>query len=203
MSGARSYASLLLLAIGFFVIFMTLWNHFSSQRSDSPVTEEPLFESNYALSTLPTMNDIRRSQQRFDEWMENHPCGVLRVTSRIRLFNVTGHVTSQTRPGSRVRLFITPNTSFNHSMYVIENCGPLWKAEVGSTMRNFSVNGIPAGKYILYLPIESFPEGRQGFPVPDEFEIDGYELKVVFHGGNPKHSLSAFEIGQVPSSKSS
>ena len=123
MSGARSYASLLLLAIGLFAIFMTLGNRSASQRSDAPFAEEPLFQKGHALSTYPTMADIRKSQQRFNEWMENHPCGVLRFTPEIRLLNVTGRVTSETLPVSRDWVFITPNTSFNHSMYVIENCG--------------------------------------------------------------------------------
>ena len=38
---------------------------------------------------------------------------------------------------------------------------------------------------------------------PDEFESDGYELNVAFLGGNPKHSLSTFEIRQFPARKAS
>ena len=171
-------------------------------RDKNPSSQKVPLDSEQESPKLLSMSDIEASQRKFFEWMENHPCGHLRISPGMRLFNITGKVNSDTRPGTRVKMFITPNTSFNHSMHVIDHCAPLWQADVGRE-QNFSVTGIPVGKYILFLPVESFPAGHQGFPLPEEFSEAGYLLKVSFLGGDPKHSLSAFEIKEIPSSNSS
>jgi hypothetical protein len=125
--------------------------------------------------------------------LENSPCGHLRLSWWTPIFDVTGRVTSGVPPGTEIRMFVTSNTSLKHSLFVVENCIPFRCSRIRDNA-DFSISWVPPGRHILYIPIESFPEGTQGFPVPDEFEKDGYALEVIFNGGNSEHSLSVFQI---------
>ena len=122
-------------------------------------------------------------------WWFSNPCGWLAV--RRPLFNVTGRLTASARPGSAVSLFVAPNGSFESVMWALENCPPIGKVAVVDG--RFSVAYLPVGKYFVALP-RGFLGDVQGFPIVEEFNTSSYSVRVLWHGGDPRHSLCAFAV---------
>ncbi len=122
-------------------------------------------------------------------WWFSNPCGWLAV--RRPLFNVTGRLTASARPGSVVSLFVAPNGSFESVMWALENCPPIGKVAVVDG--RFSVPYLPVGKYFVALP-RSFLGDVQGFPIVEEFNTSSYSVRVLWHGGDPRHSICAFVV---------
>lgn len=195
----KSLGIIVLFVIFFIILAGIIWKHYLFDPRDT--SEQPALESEHALPNFPDMDDIKRNQDRFFEEIEKNPCGHLSISPSTPLFNISGKVNSAVLPGAEIKMFITPNTSLNHSLYVVDNCMPLWRSIIDEQER-FSVHAVPPGKYVLYLPSESFLPGTQGFPLPDEFIQDGYELDISFHGGDHKHSLGAFEIRAFSTNRS-
>jgi len=148
------------------------------------------------------LKELMAEKKRVLNAMENNPCGLLKLSGNTRLFNITGRITSRVLPGTEIRMFITPNTSLNHSLHVVRNCLPFWRARVNDGGK-FNIADVPPGKYILYLPIDSFPQGTQGFPIPGEFQMEDHRLVLVFQGGDPESSLGVFRIERLDSNCSS
>lgn len=169
-------------------------------KEESVPSIDKVADTDFALTDR--LKDISADKERLLDALENNPCGHLTLSGSTRFFNVTGRLTSRVLPGSEIRMFITPNVSLNHSLFVVQNCPPFWRSGVDDD-GNFNLTGSPPGKYVLYLPIESFPKGSQGFPIPEEFEKDGYRLVIVFQGGDPKNSLGVFRIERMDSNRSS
>ena len=136
--------------------------------------------------------NITKAQDDFLTYIRKNPCGSLLFSPGMVLFNITGFVTAATIPNATVYMAVTPTTSFSHCRYVVDHCFPFWRA----TMRNsttFSFTHIPPGSYVLFLKRTSF-SASQGFPLPHEFNRSGYELDIVFHGGDNSCSMGAFTI---------
>jgi hypothetical protein len=140
-----------------------------------------------AKSDLPDSSRIHLIQK----YLEQNKCGFLRGSKTS--FNISGHMTAQTRPGSTIYLFTAPNVSFAAVMYVVANCMALNKATLvdGSS---FNMGPWPPGTYVLMVHGNRFATGEQGFPVVKKFNQSNYTLKVAFMGGNPDYSVLSFSI---------
>jgi hypothetical protein len=128
--------------------------------------------------------------ENLSEWIEANPCGVLRVRSP--LFNVTGHFTTEVRPNTPLSLFVTPDTTFNAALYVVEHCRPIGRMQVQDP-RRFRLGPLPQGNYVVMVDGRSFEQG-EGFPVPDPIHDFSYALTLAFHGGTSRYSMAAFSI---------
>jgi hypothetical protein len=109
------------------------------------------------------------------------------------LFNVTGFLTSEANPNSTIYLFVSPDTSFDTSLYIVGNCLALTNQTI-IEQANFTFENLPGGDYVAMVPRDSFPGEIQGFPVVHEFNGSDYFLKFNFYGGNWKYSLVSFSI---------
>ena len=116
-------------------------------------------------------------------------CGVLYV--RRPLFNVTGWLTAAVRSNTSVSVLIAPSTSLESVLWTVQNCPPLGKVPVVNG--RFSVPYLPVGKYLVALPMGSFGD-VQGFPIVDEFNTSSHSVRVLWHGGDPRHSICAFAV---------
>jgi len=190
---------LFLLLIAFFLLETGCNRHF--QADNGPV---PPIDS--ALDTDGARTDrfkkTTAENKRLLDAFETNPCGYLELSGSTHFFNVTGEVTSRVLPGSEIRMFITPNTSLDHSLHIVRVCPPLWRARVDED-EEFVISDVPPGEYVLHLPIDSFPEGTQGFPIPQELQEKDHRLVVVFQGGDPSNSLGVFRIERMHSNRSS
>lgn len=127
------------------------------------------------------------------EWMDNNPCGVLRM--RQPVFNVNGVVTADVKPGSHVYLNTAHNTTYTGAIYAVDHCRAITRLPIAED-NSFTITSLPAGTYVLSVPIDSFGPA-QGFPVVEEFNRSGHTLDVAFHGGDYRHSLGAFTIKPI------
>ena len=118
-------------------------------------------------------------------------CGFVYV--RGALLNVTGRFTASVEPGSAVSVFIAPNGSLESVMWALENCPPIGKVAVVDG--RFSVAYLPVGKYFVALPRGSFGD-VQGFPIVEEFNTSSHSVRVLWHGGDPRHSICAFAVDE-------
>jgi len=129
-------------------------------------------------------------RESLEQWMKASPCGVLTVRSP--LFNVTGHFTGNVTPNTSVYLYVTPNTSFNASYYVVGNCRYIAKRKLHNA-RFFDLGPLPQGDYVVMVDGRAFQDG-QGFPVLDRLDDSSYVLETAFTGGSPLYSMTAFSI---------
>jgi len=125
----------------------------------------------------------------------NSKCETVHLNRGIKLFNITGKLTTNAKNESFIYLSkINENSTFDEVINEIENCRPFWRSKI-INQTNFEFNNIIPGRYVIFLPSNSFIVG-QGFPSPNEFIIEGYELKSKYYGGDPEISISVFEITQ-------
>jgi hypothetical protein len=120
-------------------------------------------------------------------------CGVLHVKRPV--FNITGFLTANARPNSTIRLFISPNTSFDSALYVVQHCRFLLEVSIDSG-KYFRFDYLPAGNYVAMVPRSAFYR-FQGFPIINEFNRSNYSARVNFHGGDYRYSLGSFSIFRV------
>jgi hypothetical protein len=120
-------------------------------------------------------------------------CGVLHVKRPV--FNITGFLTANARPNSTIRLFISPNTSFDSALYVVQHCRFLLEVSIDSG-KYFRFDYLPAGNYVAMVPRSAFYR-FQGFPIINEFNRSIYSARVNFHGGDYRYSLGSFSIFRV------
>ena len=128
----------------------------------------------------------------FQDKLHSNKCGYVHLSPDMPIFNITGSISADTIPNATIYMSATPNVTLENSLYVTEHCFPLWKSTIINST-SFTIVHVPPGKYVIYLPSSSFPTA-QGFPLPDEFNKSGYELDIVFHGGNYRCNLGVFEI---------
>lgn len=123
-------------------------------------------------------------------------CGVYRF--RPPFFNVTGYITSSVPAGTRIFLFVAPNTRFNDTMWLVRHCKMSFRGNI-TEEGTFEFSRVPAGTYVAMVPAREFG-GHQGFPIIEEFEEQGHRANIAWHGGDPKYSLLAFRIEPIPES---
>jgi hypothetical protein len=111
------------------------------------------------------------------------------------VFNITGFLTANARPNSTIRLFISPNTSFDSALYVVQHCRFLLEVSIDSG-KYFRFDYLPAGNYVAMVPRSAFYR-FQGFPIINEFNRSNYSARVNFHGGDYRYSLGSFSIFRV------
>ncbi len=116
------------------------------------------------------------------------------MTFREPLLNVSGFLTARAKPNSTLYLFITPNTSLSHSLYVVEHCTPIMKTTLHNDT-DFEIGPLPCGQYLAMLPAHEFIF-RQGFPIIREVSGSNLTLTMIFHGGNYRYSIGAFSIDE-------
>ncbi len=124
-----------------------------------------------------------------DAAIGDESCGVLYV--RGPLFNVTGWLTAAVRSNTSVSVLIAPNISLESVLWTVQDCPPLGQVPVVDG--RFSLPYLPVGKYLVALPRGSFGD-VQGFPVVDEFNTSSHSVRVLWHGGDPRHSICAFAV---------
>ena len=118
-------------------------------------------------------------------------CGTLpNVSPR---FNVTGVLTSPVNPNSSIFLFIAPNTSFETSLQVLENCSAIIVRPI-IEKANFTFDDLPPADYVAMVPSSVFFAKIQGFPMVQEFNRSNYSLKFNFYGGSQEYSVVSFSI---------
>src|SRR5512136_3448508 len=66
-------------------------------------------------------------------------------------FNVTGSLTTEARPNSTIYLFVTPNTSFESSLYAVENYAAITEQPIMDESY-FTFENLPPGDYVAMLP---------------------------------------------------
>jgi len=138
-----------------------------------------------------TMQSAAMDSERF---ADSNPCGHIEV--RKPFFNVSGFHTGEIKPNSPVYRFVAPNTTFEGAMFVVDRCPPIEETRTDSA-GEFSFQPFPPGKYVVFTDPGSFRKGTQGYPIVREFRSGNFSLEIAFHGGDPHHSLVAFEIRQI------
>ena len=128
-----------------------------------------------------------------DQWINNNPCGALKM--KYPVFNVSGFVTAEVKPGSYVYLHTAHNTTLEGAIYAANHCHAITRAAINKN-KTFSINSLPAGTYVLSVPIDSFGSS-QGFPLLAEFNRSGHSLEIAFQGRDYRHSLGAFTIRPI------
>lgn len=111
-------------------------------------------------------------------------------------FNVTGLVTSKVPANTKIYLFVAPNTEFNNTLWLVRHCKLYFQDNI-TEEGTFEFTQIPIGTYVAMVPAWSFRRG-QGFPVINEFEEQGYQADIAWHGGDSQYSLVAFMIEPIP-----
>lgn len=125
------------------------------------------------------------------ERMENSSrCGVCHV--RKPFFHVEGKITGRLRKNATIYLYLLPRMDLHSAINITDHCIPVGKKPV-EQMNTFRFGPIPAGTYLLYVPIHQFDE-VQGFPYIKEFNESNHTAKTIFVGGDYRHSLGAFSI---------
>ena len=136
---------------------------------------------------------IAQIRQSYDSIVENNPCGYLRVQQP--LFNVSGRMTFLSEDTSEVLLFVTPNTTMEFALYVVENCAPIGKRPINRS-GDFTLTSLPVGRYVA--AVQNPPHAQtQGFPVVEEFNESGYSLQFGEYGGNAIYSLVTFSLNPI------
>jgi hypothetical protein len=130
------------------------------------------------------------SENSSKEWWVNNPCGWLPI--RKPLFNVTGQVTGAVRPNSSLFLLVAPNASIETALWTVRTCTPLGRIRVDAE-GHFDMLHLPVGKYLVMLPRSAFGE-TQGFPIIREYNSSNYSVRLLWHGGDPYYSVSAFVV---------
>lgn len=121
----------------------------------------------------------------FDEWVEQNPCGSLRVRSP--LFNVSGQVRgSSSLLGNWVYLHITPNLTRGAARFVVGNCASLARVPINES-GSFVFLSLPAGKYVAVT--YSFDNNSQ--MVLHEYNRSGFVIRQddEFMEGNRLYSV--------------
>ena len=126
-----------------------------------------------------------------DNRTENPLCRTLsNLSSRL---NVTGALTTAVNPNSSISLFVAPDSSFETSLYVVEDCSPvIVRPIIGK--HNFSFNDLPTGDYVGMVPMDSFFARIQGFPMVREYNRSNFSVKFNFYGGTQEYSVVSFSI---------
>ena len=136
------------------------------------------------------LHNISLGLEQWELQVESNPCGWLRI--RPPLVNVTGFLTESLYNDTDIFLFVTPNTSFNASMYVVEHCHPIQHNKILGNDR-FHFGPLPSGNYVVMFERQSL-DPVQGFPIIHETNESGIEVKMAFQGGNARYSIAAFTI---------
>lgn len=92
--------------------------------------------------------------------------------------------------------FVAPNTEFNNTLWLVRHCKLYFQDNI-TEEGTFEFTQIPIGTYVAMVPAWSFRRG-QGFPVINEFEEQGYQADIAWHGGDSQYSLVAFMIEPIP-----
>ena len=108
-------------------------------------------------------------------------------------FNVTGVLTSPVNPNSSIFLFVAPNTSFETSLQVVENCSATIVRPI-IEKANFTFDDLPPGDYVAMVLSAVFFAKIQGFPMIQEFNRSNYSLEFNFYGGSQIYSIGSFSI---------
>jgi len=144
-----------------------------------------------------SLGNAQRNEQNFcqaiqtlEKQMQENPCGFLQI--RQPLLQVSGFLTTAPRDNTSLFLFITPNTSFDAALYVVEHCPPIYRS-VPTNPKRFTLPPLPEGNYVVMLDGHSF-SSAQGFPVVNEINDSGWMVDFAFHGGNSQYSMAAFSI---------
>ncbi len=139
------------------------------------------------------IENISTAYESYLESARANPCGFLQV--REPLLEVSGFLTAPAHPGAEIHLFITPELSFNSSIYVVENCPPILRKSLNGSL-DFHLGPLPKGKYVAMLARTAFGETR-GFPIVWARPDSNLSLKQSFHGGDGRYSIAPFEIGEA------
>lgn len=146
----------------------------------------------------PLAEQLKTRQQAIREMIARSPCGTLRYSPP--LINITGRVSSSPTNGSKVFLYTAHNTTFQGALYVVDHCLPMGEAALDEN-HEFRFESLPAGKYVVSISPNSFPQGCHGFPVVIRINQSNLTVNVSFHGGDMRHSLVAFTIQPMPTDK--
>ena len=141
-------------------------------------------------SSIDYKTNISEMHDRMVRWMDNNPCGYLRV--RHPVFNVTGRFTAPVPPNTTVYLLTVHNTSIEGALFAAHHCAPISRAELLDSKR-FVVCSLPAGRYALMVSRDDFVRSS-GYPIVTEFSERNHTLRYVFLGGDMTVSLGVFEI---------
>ena len=128
--------------------------------------------------------------QALEKQMQENPCGFLPI--RQPLLQVSGFMTAAPRDNASLFLFITPNTSFDAALYVVEHCPPIYRS-VATNAKRFTLPPLPEGNYVVMLDGHSFGSA-QGFPIVNQINDSDWMVDFGFHGGNSQYSMAAFSI---------
>jgi len=124
------------------------------------------------------------------EFFDNNPCGSLKI--RHPFINVSGFLTERARQNAILYLFLSPDTSFNTSLFVVENCPAISRWTL-LARTEFDLGLLPEGNYIVVLDAGSSESG-QGFPIIHETNDSNLTIRMAFHGGSQRYSMTAFSI---------
>lgn len=114
------------------------------------------------------------------------------VFIRKPLFPIEGVVTGHPQGNATIYLYLAPRTDLESALEIVENCMSIGKRQINST-GGFRFEPVPVGSYILRVSASQF-KGVRGFPIINEYNESNHSVEIIFHGGNYRHSLSAFSI---------